>query len=137
MNIIKYTFRSLFLIYVAIVIFASLYSFKNTSVDLSFFILGVRVDRLVHFIMFLPFPLFAWLAFGSTIKRYTGRFSMSALAISGLLISTITETLQTLNPNRDFDYIDLIANYSAIVVGTIMVALIEKYAKNVWPGRLQ
>ena len=137
MNFIKYTFRSLFLIYIFIVLFASLYSFKNTSVDLSGFILGIRADRLIHFIMFLPFPLFAWLAFGSAIKRYTDRFSMSALAISGLLISTITETLQTLNPNRDFDYIDLIANYSAIIIGTILVALIDKYSNNVWPGRLQ
>ncbi|OFX80355.1 MAG: hypothetical protein A2X17_00375 [Bacteroidetes bacterium GWF2_41_61] len=137
MNFIKYTFRSLFLIYIFTIIFASLYSFKNTSVDLSGFIFGIRADRLIHFIMFLPFPFFAWLAFGTGIKRHTIRFSMSVLALSGLLISTLTETLQTLNPNRDFDYVDLIANYSAIIMGTILVALIEKYAKNVWPSRLQ
>ncbi len=137
MNFIKYAFRSIFFIYILIILFASLYSFKNTSVDLSGFILGIRADRLIHFIMFLPFPLFAWLAFGTTIKRHTHRLSISVLLISGLLISTITEVLQTLNPNRDFDYIDLIANYSAIIIGTTLVALIEKYAKNVWPGRLQ
>ncbi|PKP00483.1 MAG: hypothetical protein CVU13_02990 [Bacteroidetes bacterium HGW-Bacteroidetes-8] len=137
MNFIKYAFRSLFFIYIFIVLFASLYSFKNTSLNLSGFILGIRVDRLIHFIMFLPFPFFAWLAFGATIKRHTDRLYISVLLLSGLLISTITETLQTLNPNRDFDYIDLIANYSAIVMGTILVSLIEKYAKNVWPGRLQ
>lgn len=137
MNIIKYTFRSLFLIYVIVVFFASLNSFKNTSINLSVFILGIRADRLAHFVMFLPFPLAAWLAFGTSIKKYAGRWSVPTLAFSGLLISTVTESLQALNPNRDFDYIDLIANYSAIFTGTIMVVLIEKYAKNVWPGRLQ
>ena len=137
MSFIKYTFRSLFFIYIVVVLFASLYSFKNTSVDLSVFILGIRADRLVHFIMFFPFPFSAWLAFGTTIKKLTNRWSMPALLFSGAIISSITEFLQTLNTNRYFDYVDLIANYSAIVVGTIMVALIEKYAKNVWPGRLQ
>ncbi len=137
MNFIKYTFRSLFLIYVLGVFFASLYSFKNTSVNLSVFILGIRADRLVHFVMFFPFPLSAWLAFGTSIKKFAGRWSILALTFSGLLVSTITESLQSLNPNRDFDYFDLIANYSAIFTGTIMVALIEKYAKNVWPCRLQ
>jgi VanZ family protein len=137
MKIIKYTFRSLFFIYISLVLFFSLYSFNNTQVNLSEYIFGIRADRYAHFIMFFPFPFSAWFAFGGIIRKFAGRWSMVMLCLSGITISSITEVLQKLNPDRGFDYIDLIANYSGIITGTLLVIFLDQYAKNVWPRRLQ
>ncbi len=137
MKIIKYTFRSLFFIYITLVVFLSLYSFKNTSINLSDYIFGIRADRYAHFLMFFPFPFSAWFAFGGIIRNYSGKWSMILLCLSGIAISSITEFLQKLNPDRGFDPKDLLANYTGIIIGTLLVIIIERYAKNVWPGRLQ
>jgi len=137
MRILKYTFHAVFYIYILLVLFASLYSFKETKIDLSEYILGIRVDRIVHFILFLPYSVNAWLAFGSSLKKYSGRYSQLYILFSGLVVSSVTEYLQTLTPYRDFDIFDLSSNYLGIMSGSILVYILNKYAKNVWPGRLQ
>lgn len=114
-----------------------MYSFKSTPVDLSKFFWGIRADRIAHFIMFFPFPFSAWFAVGGVIKKTTGRFAYSALFIIGIIVASTTEAFQFFVPGRDSDWFDLVANYSAIFMGTILVLLIDKYAKNVWISRLQ
>ncbi len=137
MRILKYTFHAIFYLYIALVLFASLYSFNDTKIDLSDYIFGIRVDRIVHYILFLPYSVIAWLAFGSTLKRYPGKYSKYYILLSGMIISSLTEYLQTLTPYRDFDLLDLTSNYLGIISGSLIVYILDKYAKNVWPGRLQ
>ncbi len=137
MRILKYTFHAVFYLYIALVLFASLYSFNDTKIDLSEYLFGIRVDRVVHYILFLPYSVTAWLAFGSSLKKYSGRYSQIYLLISGFIISSLTEYLQTLTPYRDFDIYDLTSNYLGVLSGSFFVYLLNKYAKNVWPGRLQ
>lgn len=137
MNFIKYLFRTLFVLYLVLLFFFSLYSFKNSPVNLSAYFFGIRADRIAHFIMFFPFPFSAWFAFSSKIKNITGRFAYLAIFITGIIIATTTELLQSFTPSRESDWYDLIANYTAVFMGTLLVMLIDKYAKNVWPSRLQ
>lgn len=137
MNFIKYLFRTLFALYILLLFFFSLYSFKSSPVDLSQFLWGIRADRIAHFVMYFPFPFSAWFAFSSTIKKVTGKLAYLALFTTGIIIASTTELLQSFTPSRESDWLDLVANYTAIFMGTILVILIDKYAKNVWPGRLQ
>ncbi|MHC1778688.1 MAG: VanZ family protein [Bacteroidales bacterium] len=137
MRILKYTFHAVFYLYIALVLFASLYSFNNTKIDLSEYLFGLRVDRIVHYILFLPYSVNAWLAFGSSLKKYSVKYAQLYTLLSGILVSSMTEYLQTLTPYRDFDLLDLSSNYLGIISGSLIVYLLNKYAKNVWPGRLQ
>lgn len=136
MNFIKYFFRTLFVLYIILLFFFSLYSFQSFPVNLSTNFWGVGADKIAHFIMFFPFPFSAWFAFGGQIKKIAKSFAYSALLITGIVVASVTETLQYLIPGRDSDWLDLVANYSAIFLGTLLVMFIDKYAKNVWPGRL-
>ncbi len=137
MKILKYTFHVIFFLYIALVIFASLYSFKGSGIDLSDYIFGIRADRIVHFIMFIPYSVCAWLAFGLSFKRVAGKNPVFILFLTGIIISSITEILQTFSPNRDFDIYDLSANYLGIISGSLFVFIMNKCSRNVWPGRLQ
>lgn len=137
MNFVKYLFRTLFVLYLSLLFFFSLYSFNSSPVDLSKYFLGVRADRIAHFIMFFPFPFSAWFAFGGQIKKITTKFAYLALFIMGIVVASFTETLQSVIPGRDSDWLDLVANYSSIFMGTLLVVLVDKYAKNVWISRLQ
>ena len=137
MRILKYTFHAVFYIYIVLVLFASLYSFNESKIDLSDYIFGIRADRIVHFILFLPYSVNAWLAFGSSLKKISGRYARYYILLSGIIISSATEYLQTLTPYRDFDLFDLSSNYLGIISGSLIVYILDKYAKNVWPGRLQ
>ncbi len=137
MNFIKYLLRTLFVLYIILLFFFSLYSFSSTPVDLSLYYWGIRADRIAHFIMFFPFPFSAWFAFGGVIKAITGKYAYVALFFTGIIVASITETLQSFIPYRDSDLLDLLANYSAIFMGTLLVMFIDRYAKNVWLSRLQ
>ncbi|HCV15465.1 MAG TPA: hypothetical protein DF637_03925, partial [Rikenellaceae bacterium] len=57
--------------------------------------------------------------------------------ISGILLASVAELLQNLNPARDFDLMDMAANFSSIILSSILVKSIERVLNNVWPGRLQ
>ena len=117
--------------------FFSLYSFNSTPIDLSKYFWIIRIDRIAHFIMFFPFPFSAWFAFGGKIKKKTGKFAFLTLLITGIVIASLTETLQAFIPGRDSDWLDLVANFTSIFLGTLLVMCIDKYAKNVWISRLQ
>jgi len=117
--------------------FFSLYSFNSTPIDLSKYFWIIRIDRIAHFIMFFPFPFSAWFAFGGKIKKQAGKFAYFTLLITGIVVASFTETLQAFIRGRDSDWIDLLANYTSIFFGTLLVILIDKYANNVWISRLQ
>lgn len=137
MQYIKTLFKTLFLIYLGMVFFFSLHTFTESPVDFSWRLFGVRADRIMHFIMFFPFPFSAWFAFGHKLKEMSNRYSYLLLLISGIAISTLTEFLQKAMPGREYDLVDLLANYSAIITGSVLVIILDKYAKSIWPGRLQ
>ncbi|GAB1373287.1 MAG: VanZ family protein [Bacteroidales bacterium] len=136
MKIIRVVFKILFIIYLALVFFFCLYSFKDTGVDLSSTIFGIRADRVAHFIMFFPYPLSAWLAVKKELREKMGRFSHPVILGSGILVAILAELLQSTTPTRDSDPFDLIANIAGLILASILIFTLEKYIDYVWPDRL-
>ena len=130
-------FKILFWTYLSAVFFLCLYTFKDTGIDLSIYFFGISADRIVHFIMFLPYPTSAWFAIEGWFKKLSGRYAIAILFFSGIALAIFAETLQRLNPNRDFDPRDILANMLGIFVGTIILLILKAVVKNVWPSRLQ
>jgi VanZ family protein len=137
MKISQYIFIVLFFTYVLLVLFFSLWTFESTPIDLSKYILFIRADHAAHFVMFFPYPISAWLAFEPSLRRIGKKHPLLTIFISGLVLAAVAELLQNLNPARDFDMMDMVANFSSIILSTILVKSIEKTLNNVWPGRLQ
>ena len=119
------------------VFFFCLYSFKDTGVDLSKYIFGIRGDRIAHFIMFFPYPFSAWLASKKELRERFGKASHFVLLISGVSLAITVELMQSFIPNRDSDPMDFFANLSGLIVAAVIILILEKFIDNVWPDRLQ
>ncbi len=122
----KPVFRILFFLYLAAVLFLCFGKFDNTpSVELSLF--GLSVDKLVHFIMFFPFPILAFFAF----DRYTESVKSTLLfvgiaLVTGILVAVATEWCQAhFTEYRSGDPMDFLSDTLALLVSSVLVAAID------------
>ena len=123
---LKITFRVAFYLYlVAIAVlcfgkFSDLPSVTNT-------ILGIPTDKVVHFAMFFPFPILAFLAY----DKFTGSvksvviFSLVTF-LAGCLIAAGTEIGQAyLTEYRSGDPADFLADFVALFCGSLIATWID------------
>ena len=120
----KIAFRLLFFLYIAGVLYLCLGHFDNTpSVPLSFW--GIPTDKLVHFAMFFPFPILAFLAFDS----FTSTIPQTLLFVGvtfliGLSVAVGTELGQAnLTDYRSGDPLDLVADTIGLSVSSLITAV--------------
>ena len=79
------------------------------------FILSVRLDYLVHFAVFIPWMILAWIFSGV-------RFSQAPLIafgwiMAGIALAVFTELIQYVLPYRTFNINDLAANVLGVIIG--------------------
>ena len=115
----------LFLVYLALVAWLCFGNFKPTP-DMPRSLWGIAIDKVIHFLMFLPFPILGALAFDF-------RSWWRALAISTLLANIFAfsfEKLQSvLTSYRITDAADLNANFLGISLGLLIAIAIGLIAK--------
>lgn len=118
----KIAFQVLFFLYIALLLFLCFGQFQNMhSVPRT--ILGIPSDKVVHFCMFFPFPILAFLAF----DQYTDTMRQSLLFsgitfVVGILLALGTEWGQAhLTRYRSGDTRDFLADSLALVLGTLIV----------------
>ncbi len=118
----KIAFQVLFFLYIALLLFLCFGQFQNMhSVPRT--ILGIPSDKVVHFCMFFPFPILAFLAF----DQYTNTVRQSLLFsgitfVVGILLALSTEWGQAhLTRYRSGDPRDFLADSLALVLGTLIV----------------
>lgn len=119
---VRKTFRILFFLYLAGVLFLCFWNFESTpSVPAS--ILGLPSDKIAHFCMFVPFPILAFLAF----DKYTEKPSQSFLFVgitllAGILLAFFTEWGQSsLTTWRNGDAWDFVADIIGITIASAAV----------------
>ena len=115
----------LFLAYVATVAWLCFGTFKPGP-DIPRDILGIPTDKVVHFLMFLPFPLLGTLAFD--FRSWWRALSMSTL-LANLMAFTFEQLQSRLTTVRITDPSDLNANFLGISLGlliTILIGLLSK-----------
>ena len=122
----KIAFQILFWLYVAGVLFLCFGHFDNTpDVPMSF--LGIPTDKLVHFAMFFPFPILAFLAFDQFTETVKSTLLFTGVTfIVGLLLAFGTEWGQAhLTEYRSGEPLDLAADVLALFLSSILVAIID------------
>ena len=122
----KILFRTLFGLYVALVLFLCFAHFESTpSVNLCLF--GIPTDKLVHFCMFFPFPILAFLAFDRFTE--TPRASLifvGAGFVAGCLLAAATEWGQAaLTDYRSGDPWDLLADAVSLLLASLLVLYLD------------
>ena len=122
----KIASQVIFFLYVAGVLFLCFGHFEQTpSIEWSLF--GIPNDKVVHFCMFFPFPILAFLAFDRYTEsvRSTLLFSGITLLV-GILLAAGTEWGQAhLTDYRSGDPMDLLADGIALVLSTLLVIFLD------------
>lgn len=116
--------RILFFLYLATVLFLCFGRFENTP-DVPWSFLGIPSDKLVHFCMFFPFPILAFLAFDKYTETPRATFLYSGLTwVLGMLLALGTEWGQAhLTTWRSGDPMDLLADGLSITISTLIVII--------------
>lgn len=116
------TFRLLFFLYLAAVLVLCFAHFEQTPA-VEWTLLGIPSDKVVHFCLFFPFPILAFLAFDrfTETKRSTLLFAGATFAI-GCLMAFGTEWGQAhLTNYRSGEPTDLLADGIALFLSTLLV----------------
>ena len=118
-------FQILFWLYIATVLYLCFGQFGNLS-SVPRKIWGIPTDKIVHFTMFFPFPILAFLAF----DVYTDSFRKSLIFcfvtfLLGLLVAAGTEYVQGFLPYRSGDRRDLLADMLALAASSLIVFFID------------
>lgn len=101
---------------------------EMSSIEISFF--GLPIDKVVHFLMFLPFPILAFKAFDSeNLKSGRRILLITGIAAAGGAIATLTEFIQGYLPYRSEDPYDLFSDFIGLgtgIAGVIIYLIFRK-----------
>lgn len=114
-----------FLLYIAAVLYLCFGKFSDlSSVPRSLF--GIESDKLVHFLMFLPFPILFYMALGlCTAKPWHSILLALGILCLGTMIAAGTEYVQGLIPYRASDPADFTADFLALCISSVIILLID------------
>lgn len=117
--------RILFLIYLAAIAFLC-FMRVDTMPEIQKDLFGIPTDKIAHFIMFLPFPILAFLSFDHTTRKAWGAVLFALVTfVAGAAIAYGTEYVQGFLPYRSKDMSDFRADLLALVISTIGAFLID------------
>jgi len=88
--------------------------------------LGFESDKVVHFLMFLPFPFLLYFSRSKDIESPGKAMIFSVLVfIVGCFIAMGTEMIQTAVPGRNGDRLDFLADAYALAFSSISILIID------------
>ncbi len=116
--------RILFFLYLAAVLVLCFGQFKDAP-SIPWTLLGIPSDKLVHFCMFFPFPILAFLAFDKYTETPRSTFLFSGITfLVGVALAFGTEWGQAhLTTYRSGDPLDWVADVSALFISTLIVII--------------
>lgn len=121
--------RLLFVLYLAAIAFLCLIHPQRLP-EVSRFVLGIPTDKVAHFLMFLPFPVLAYLSFDKdTPKFWHSLVFILVVLAAGFGVAALTEYLQSLTPYRTADRADLMADTMALAVSSVTVFIIDRVGR--------
>lgn len=96
---------------------------NGIGIPLNNFVLGLRMDHLLHASVFIPCAFFLWDLFrkestGTPLPKY-------AVWASAVAIGLLTESIQGLLPYRGFDINDMVANTLGVTLGWLAILYVK------------
>jgi len=87
---------------------------------------GFPTDKVVHFMMFLPFPILAFLSSSYVAKKWWQSILYVLLLFAiGCAIAAITETVQGMLGTRTADIKDFDADIIALGISSVLVMTVD------------
>lgn len=94
-------------------------------------ILGIPIDKIAHFLMFLPYPIIAYIAFRpSRGKKWRHLLVLTAVFAAGVVLAMGTEQLQGLSEYRSYEVEDFYADILGMKLSSLVTALYIIFKKD-------
>ena len=118
-----------FFLYLAAVAYICFTKLKDIPhIDSTWF--GLPTDKLIHMIMFVPFPPLAYLVFEPTGHKIIWKaLLIIAIIATGVGLAFLTEDIQSKLTYRTYDIKDIIADSLGLSAGTIMTVFFMLFRK--------
>lgn len=117
--------RVLFFLYLCAIAFL-LFATAESLPSISRTIFGLPTDKVAHFIMFLPFPLLAFMSSDVVTRKIWHSFLLVFIILAvGVGVALLTEYLQGLTSYRTQDIQDFNADLLALTVSSVFVLLVD------------
>ena len=125
MKVNKTAARIAFLLYLAVLMYLCFGEFTGLPETPGTF-LGIEGDKVIHFLMFLPFPVLSYFALSlPTRKVRHSLLSAACILATGAVFAAGTEFIQDFLPYREADTADFMADFLAICLSTMVVLIID------------
>lgn len=92
---------------------------NGVGIPLDNYVLGLRMDHLLHASVFIPCSLFLW----DLLRVNRRKWLVWLLAVA---VGMLTETVQWLLPYRGFDINDMIANFFGVTLGWLIILSVRQ-----------
>lgn len=116
---------SLFILYLAAVLYCCFGHFSDLPEIGQDTFFGIPTDKVIHFLMFFPFPILCFLAFTGTRRPLHTVTTAVIVFLTGCAIAAATEIGQSFTDYRSGDILDFAADVTALAISSIAVTLIE------------
>ena len=119
------TYVALFCIYLAAVAVACFTKPSNLPDLGAGSFMGIPMDKVLHFTLFLPFPVLASMSLIDPQRnRAANLFTLLVISVTGIGIAYATEAIQSEIGYRSYDMKDLVADSIGIATGALATAII-------------
>lgn len=80
---------------------------------------GIPADKIIHFLMFMPFPILSFTTFNPRENTIKGEnIIILASFCTGIILSLSTELIQNTLGYRSYELADLMMDFAGIATGT-------------------
>ena len=120
-------FKILFFIYLTGLCFCCFWNFRG-SIGLDNDLWGIRMDKVVHFLLFFPLPIVSYMAFPQ-LRNTSGRYlKFSILSVAaGVLLGAVIELIQGWSGYRSCGMADLLADFCGLVSAALLLQVYEAF----------
>ncbi len=120
-------FKVIFIIYIIGLCFCCFWNFRG-SIDLGDDWWGLPKDKVLHFMLFFPFPFIAYMAFpkvSDTARKYL-KFSI-LIFVAGAATGALIEIVQGWSGYRSCDMLDLAADCCGLAAAIVCLQTYEAF----------
>lgn len=120
---LRHIYTLLFCIYLAAVAFLCFMQTENLPDISAETFLGIPIDKVLHFLMFLPYPVLSGMTFIDTERGLAmNLITLAVLVITGAGLAYGTEAIQAYTDYRSYETADFHADLIGMASGTAAIS---------------
>jgi VanZ family protein len=122
--VIRWKLFNLYILFLVLLSVLPINSASSSSLN-HIFVVSIRLDYLLHCLVYLPLVSFAWM--DKEIDIFKTPVKAVAWIVILLIFAAVTEGLQYFLPYRAFNINDLLANSLGVVIGFVIVTIFRQF----------